>query len=78
MTAAVKSLSEEALRLSPDERLHLACSLIESVESDDAPSSESAWSQEIQKRIDRFDKGESKGISAAEVFEKLREIAPAK
>ncbi|MGJ8633648.1 MAG: addiction module protein [Luteolibacter sp.] len=78
MTAAVKSLSDEALLLSPAERLSLACSLIESVESEDAPSPESAWEKEIQERIARFDSGETKEIPASEVFMKLREIAPAK
>ena len=78
MTTAMKSLSHDAMRLSPDERLQLACSLIESVESEDAPSPGAAWEEEIRGRIERYDNGETSGIPASEVFRELREIAPAK
>lgn len=58
--------------------MSLAYRLIESVEADDAPSAEAAWTAEITERLERYDRGESKGIPAAEVFRKLNEIAPAK
>jgi len=76
MTAT--TLSKEALALSPDKRLQLACALIESVEGDDAPCAETAWNEEISERISRYDRGEAKSIPAAEVFRQLRGIAPGK
>lgn len=76
MTVTMDSLSRQALVLPPAQRLILACSLIESVESDDAPCPDAAWDTEIRDRIARFDRGETKGIAAADVFRKLREIAP--
>lgn len=72
------SISKEAMALSPDKRLQLACALIESVESEDAPNPEAAWDAEIRERISRYDEGQTKGIPASEVFRKLREIAPGK
>jgi len=76
MTAT--TLSKEAMALSPDKRLQLACALIESVESEDAPNPSAAWDAEIRERISRYDNGEGKSIPASEVFRKLREIAPGK
>ncbi len=76
MTAT--TLSKEAMALAPDKRLQLACALIESVESEDAPNPGAAWDTEIRERISRYDNGETKSIPASEVFRHLREIAPGK
>lgn len=78
MNMTLDALSHQALVLPPAQRLILACSLIESVESDDAPSPDVAWDTEIRDRIARFDRGETTGIPASDVFRKLREIAPAR
>lgn len=78
MSMTIEALSHEALVLPPAQRLSLACTLIESVEADDAPSADAAWDAEIRARIARFDRGETSGIPAADVFRKLREIAPAR
>jgi putative addiction module component (TIGR02574 family) len=71
------AISHQALVLTPAQRLSLARTLIESVESEDAPSPEAAWDSEIRDRIARFDRGETAGIPASDVFRKLRAIAPA-
>jgi hypothetical protein len=39
-------------------------------------STDAAWDEEIERRIARFDAGESRVIPAAEVFARLSEIAP--
>ena len=78
MTKTMDALSRQALVLPPAERLSLACALIESVEASDAPNPDLAWENEIRERIARFDSGETVGIPAADVFRKLREIAPAR
>ena len=46
------------------------------VQPDPEPGAESAWDAEITQRIARFDSGEAQPVPAAEVFERLREIAP--
>lgn len=78
MTATMDAISLQALVLPPEQRMSLARQLIESVEGADSPSAEEAWKGEIAERIARYDRGESRGIPAAEVLRKLSEIAPAK
>lgn len=62
--------------LPPDQRMTLACRLLESVEQAVDEGAEEAWEQEIAERIARFDRGETSSIPAAEVFKRLRDIAP--
>ena len=40
------------------------------------PGAEAAWQAEITQRIARYDAGEVQAIPAAEVFARLRKIAP--
>lgn len=71
------TLSQKAMELATDKKLKLACALIESVESGDAPNPEAAWDIEIRERVSRYDNDDTKAIPASDVFQKLREIAPA-
>jgi putative addiction module component (TIGR02574 family) len=77
MVSTLDTISRDALVLSPDERVALAYRLLVSVEPDEEGSDE-AWEKEISSRIQKFDSGESESISSAEVFERLRQIAPDK
>lgn len=76
MTAPLETISDQALDLPPAERLSLARTLIESVEGTEDASFEAAWDEEIRERLERFRSGENPGVPAAEVFRRLREIAP--
>lgn len=76
MAVTFDTLSDQALDLPPEQRMLLARNLIESVETEDAPSPDAAWEAEIRERIAQFDAGEVVGIPASEVFRRLREIAP--
>ena len=76
MPMTLERVSEEALVLPPEQRLQLARRLLDSVELQPEPGAEGAWDAEIARRIERFDTGASKPIPAAEVFERLRRIAP--
>jgi putative addiction module component (TIGR02574 family) len=67
----VESLAKEAIELPPDQRLTLAQRILASVEPDETPAIDEAWEAEIRERIRRYDRRESKGISAAEVFADL-------
>jgi putative addiction module component (TIGR02574 family) len=76
MTAPLETISDQALGLPPAERLSLARTLIESVEGHEDASLEAAWDAEIAERLERFQSGKSPGVPAADVFRRLREIAP--
>jgi putative addiction module component (TIGR02574 family) len=76
MSVTFESLSKDALDLPADQRLTLAHRLLESIEFDPDPAAEAAWEAEIVRRIERLKSGEAKVIPAAEVFARLREIAP--
>ena len=76
MPAALDAVAHDALILPPDQRLALARQLLDSVELEPEPGAEAAWEAEIVRRIARFKAGESKPISAGEVFARLRQIAP--
>ena len=74
--ATLDALSHDALVLPPEQRSALAYRLLVSVEPDPEPGADAAWEGEIARRIARFDSGESQAVPAAEVFARLREIAP--
>lgn len=59
-----------------DQRIALAHHLLKSVEPDPDPGAETAWEQEITRRIAQADAGEITQIPASEVFARLRRIAP--
>ncbi len=71
MAETVESLAQEAIELPPDQRLTLAQRILASVEPDETPAIDAAWEAEIRERIRRYDRGESKGIAASEVFADL-------
>lgn len=74
MALTFDALARDALVLPPDQRIALAHQLLESVDPD--PSAETAWEEEIARRIARSDAGELTPIPAVEVFARLRRIAP--
>lgn len=76
MSATLEALSHDALVLPPDQRVALAYRLLVSVEPDPEPGADAAWEDELARRIARFDAGECQSVPAAEVFARLRQIAP--
>jgi len=54
-----EKLKKQALELSEQERAELAHMLIDSLHPDHEFESEGAWSEELKKRIDRYEQGES-------------------
>ena len=77
MSVVLTALSRDALVLPLDEQLLLlARQLLESLDLVPEPSADAAWEAAIASRVARYDAGESRGIPAGEVFERLRKIAP--
>jgi len=64
-------LTEEALRLPQNQQLRLARALLENTEARGDLGVESAWEEEIERRIQLVDSGLAKGRPLAEV---LRDI----
>lgn len=71
MSASFKQIEEQARSLSAEERAKLAESMLESLRE---PLSEvaSAWAEEIERRVEAFDRGEIFAYAAEDVFAEAR------
>lgn len=76
MAVIIEALPSQLFVLPAELRMRLALALMESVETDRPATSAEAWTAEISGRSADYDAGRVKGVPAAEVFRKLREIAP--
>jgi putative addiction module component (TIGR02574 family) len=54
-----EKIKKQALELSDQERAELAHMLIDSLHPEKEFESEEAWSEELKKRIDRYEQGKS-------------------
>jgi putative addiction module component (TIGR02574 family) len=73
MGSSLKDIEEQARNLSAEDRATLAQSLLESL---DAPIGEieTAWAEEIERRVAAYDRGELKTIPAEDVFAEARRL----
>lgn len=62
MSPSANKLLEEAIKLPEDARADLAAALIESLDNDRDPNAESAWSDEIARRLRDYEAGAVKPI----------------
>jgi putative addiction module component (TIGR02574 family) len=67
MNAKTKALSEEARRLSPEERIALVEDLLSSLDPAD-PEIEKLWAEEGRDRLDAYRRGEIEAVSLDEVL----------
>jgi putative addiction module component (TIGR02574 family) len=74
MPTSLKQLEEQVRALSPDERAKLAQSILESLHTPMAEI-ESAWAQEIERRVAAFDRGEIPSYPAEDVFAEARRFS---
>jgi putative addiction module component (TIGR02574 family) len=74
MSASLKQIEEQAKGLSAEERAKLAQSMLESLH---APMSEieSAWAEEVERRVAAFDRGEIPAYPAEDVFAEARRMS---
>jgi putative addiction module component (TIGR02574 family) len=71
MTQQALDLLQKALSLSEEERADLACSLMESLDSAVDEGAESAWNEEISRRVDELDSGKAATVPWDEVRRRI-------
>jgi putative addiction module component (TIGR02574 family) len=62
---------EAALKLSEDERLEIATLLYESLEGPPGSRTDEEWDQEIQRRLEAADSGQTKAIPWEEAWRQI-------
>ena len=67
-----KQVLAEALKLPPVERAELVENLLTSFEFQSREKIDALWAQEVEDRIDAFDRGEMAAIPAKDVFEEIQ------
>lgn len=68
-----KDLIAEISDLPVEQRVRIADQILQTLNTPD-PDIESAWMQEVEKRVDEYDKGKVDLVPAREVFKSLRGI----
>jgi putative addiction module component (TIGR02574 family) len=74
MSASLKQIEEQAKALTAEERAKLAECMLESLH---VPMSEieSAWADEVERRVAAFDRGEIPAYPAEDVFAEARRMS---
>jgi putative addiction module component (TIGR02574 family) len=72
MTLIRKALIDEIVKLSPAERIELACDLWDSIPTQDIPPPTEAQMAEIRRRMEEHEKDPSTTIPFNEFIERLR------
>jgi putative addiction module component (TIGR02574 family) len=73
MSAAFEEITEQALKLTRQERLALANRLLSEEQDEDALAIEAAWEEEILARVQAIDDGTAVGIPYNEVIRAARD-----
>ena len=71
MTQRALDLLQKALSLSEEERADLACSLMESLDAAVDEGAESAWNEEISRRVTELDSGKVRTVPWDEVRHRI-------
>ena len=71
MTKSAKALSDEARKLSADERLELVEDILASLDEPD-PAIDRLWAKEAEERLAAYRRGEIKAVPLQEVLAKYR------
>ncbi len=74
MSPQVMRVCNEAMELSPYERIELIENLFFSLEAPDERSRiDTLWAEEAEDRLSAYESGEIEAISASEVFDKVKQ-----
>ena len=74
MSTLVEELSARAKSLPPEDRARLAEELLESLEESPESEVESAWDQEIERRVAEIEAGTAELIAAQDVHAEARRL----
>ena len=66
VTAALKKITDDLLKLPPEERISVAEALIASVPQFEDSASDEAWEKELDKRLNAYERGEAETLSSEE------------
>ena len=69
----VEKWKAELAILAPQERAEIAHFLLDSLEEAEDPHIDAAWDRELERRCEEIRRGEVTGISAEDVFSRIRE-----
>jgi putative addiction module component (TIGR02574 family) len=72
LASVFEQLLERALQLPLHQRIELAEALFESVDDEDPAALESAWAEEIKRRVEEVNSGDAELIPADVVFARAR------
>ena len=75
MQRSAHEVTEAALALSEEDRGRLAEKLVQSLDGDLDPGSETAWAAEIERRLARIDAGQASAVSMEEAVARMRRAA---
>jgi putative addiction module component (TIGR02574 family) len=76
MSASGEQILKQALALPVRERAELVEQLLATFQSPPDPSLDELWAREADDRLDAYERGELKAVSAEEVFDKIRQRRP--
>lgn len=76
MTNQTENILRQALSLTESERADLACSLIDSLDSELDEETAEAWNDEIAKRVTALDSGEARTVPWKELQRRTRAKLP--
>lgn len=75
MPDTVAELAAKAAALAPQERSRLIDLLLVSLHEGPLADVEAAWDQEVERRLDSHDRGETRSIDGEEVLAEARRLA---
>jgi putative addiction module component (TIGR02574 family) len=73
MSASSEQIFKEALALPPQQRAELVEQLLATLQSPPDPQLDELWAREGEDRLDAYDRGELKAVSAKEVFDRIKQ-----
>ena len=71
MTVRREQVLEDALSLPPNERAEIAERILSSLDLVAQQENDRLWAQEVENRLDAYERGEIKAVPADEVFKKI-------
>ncbi|WP_457337148.1 addiction module protein [Rhizobacter sp. P5_C2] len=76
MSDLIEELAQRGLALSLEDRARLAERLLDSLQEPALAAIEAAWDEEIERRVEAYERGEVRTFEAEDVFAEARRIAP--